>query len=231
MNGLGTASTAISATGMIAGYQRVPAVSDVDLEVRPGEMVALLGANGAGKTTTLMALAGEVQLLGGEVQVAGLGGSASVHRKARAGVGVLPERRCVFSALSARDNLVLGRGSVNEALSYFPELEPHMHTRAGLLSGGQQQMLALARIFAGHPTVILADEVSLGLAPQIVSRLLKALRSAADNGAAVLFVEQHPSLALQLADRAYIMRRGRIALDGSASELRARSDEVSDLYL
>jgi branched-chain amino acid transport system ATP-binding protein len=120
---------------------------------------------------------------------------------------------------------------VDDALTHFPELEPHLEVRAGLLSGGQQQMLALGRILAGSPQVILADEVSLGLAPRVVQRLLRALRAAADNGAAVLFVEQHPSLALRTVDRAYVLRRGRIVLEGTGADLRERRDEVAAFYL
>jgi branched-chain amino acid transport system ATP-binding protein len=133
--------------------------------------------------------------------------------------------------LTARENLRLGRGTLEEALRLFPELEAHLDKRAGLLSGGQQQMLALARILAARPQVILADELSLGLAPLVVRRLLKALREAADDGSAVLVVEQHVRVALAEVDRAYVLTRGQIALSAGAAELREDPDRIAGLYL
>jgi branched-chain amino acid transport system ATP-binding protein len=194
-------------------------------------MVALFGPNGAGKTTTLLALAGEVDVLAGSVEYAGATQSGPLHRRAHEGLGLLTEDRAVFMSLSARDNLRLGRGSVEDALAFFPELEPHLGRRTGLLSGGQQQMLAMARILASRPRVILADELSLGLAPLVVQRLLTALRHAAEEGAAVLLVEQHVRVALEVVDRAYVLTRGRLALSAMAAELRSHPDLVTDLYL
>jgi branched-chain amino acid transport system ATP-binding protein len=221
----------IRAVGMSAGYHGAAVVSDIDLYVEQGEMVALLGANGAGKTTTVMALAGLAPVLSGETSVAGKNVGTSLFKLARSGLGLMTEQRCIFSSLTCRENLRLGRGTVDDALTHFPELEPHLEVKAGLLSGGEQQMLALGRILAGSPRVILADEVSLGLAPRVVQRLLRALRAAANSGTAVLFVEQHPSLALRIVDRAYVLRRGRIVLEGTRADLRERRDEVAAFYL
>jgi branched-chain amino acid transport system ATP-binding protein len=222
---------ALRAVGVSAGYHGVAAVTGLDLEVRAGEVVALLGANGAGKTTTLRALAGQIKLLDGTVRFDGAVQSGPLFQRVRGGLGLLTESRCVFMGLTCRDNLRLGRGSVDEALGYFPELAPRLDVRAGLVSGGEQQMLALARILAARPRILLADELSLGLAPLIVQRLLAALAEAASQGAAVLIVEQQARLALRTADRAYILRRGRLALAGTSAELRAQEATVTTLYL
>jgi branched-chain amino acid transport system ATP-binding protein len=218
-------------TRMSAGYNGAPAVSDLDLEVRQGEVVALLGANGAGKTTAIRALSGQLPLLAGSVSIDGNDRPGPLHKRVRAGLGLLSEVRCVFMGLTCRENLRLGRGSVEDAIAHFPELEEKLDIRAGLVSGGQQQMLALARILTAKPKILLADELSLGLAPMIVQRLLGALTAAARAGAAVLIVEQHARLALQSADRAYILRRGRVELSGTTDDLRQRDDEVAALYL
>lgn len=225
-----TEKPALTARGLSAGYHGIPVVHDLDLEVRAGELVALFGPNGAGKTTTLLALAGEVKVLAGDVEYSGSPQVEPLHVRARRGLGLLTEDRAVFMSLSVRDNLRLGRGTVEDALGFFPELEPHLGRRTGLLSGGQQQMLALARILAGRPSVILADELSLGLAPLVVARLLAALRQAAGAGAAVLLVEQHVRVALAEVDRAYVLTRGRIALSATATELRSAPESVTELY-
>jgi branched-chain amino acid transport system ATP-binding protein len=222
---------ALQAIGMSAGYHGVPAVSDIDLEVRAGEVVALLGANGAGKTTSIRAFAGQIGLLGGDVRLNGSERPGPLFKRIRGGLGLLTESRCVFMGLTVRENLRLGRGPVDDALAHFPELERRLEVRAGLLSGGEQQMLALARILAARPNVLIADELSLGLAPLIVRRLLDALTAAAADGAAVLIVEQQTRLALETAQRAYVLRRGRVALSGPTGELRAQSAAVAELYL
>ena len=224
-------TVAVRASGVAAGYHGVPAVSDIDLEVRQGEVVALLGANGAGKTTVIRALSGTLPLLRGTVAVSGKTNPGPLFRRVRNGLGVLTEKRCVFMSLTCEENLRLGRGSVKEALSLFPELESKLRLKAGLASGGEQQMLALARILAAKPEVLLADELSLGLAPLIVRRLLEAITEAAKQGAAVLIVEQHSRLALRAADRGYVLRRGRIELSGTAEELRSREQDLAALYL
>jgi ABC-type branched-subunit amino acid transport system ATPase component len=217
--------------GLAAGYNGQPVIHDVDLSFTAGEMVGLFGANGAGKTTTLLALAGEIAPLRGEVQLFGRSHPGSLYRAARAGVALLTDDRAIFAPLTARDNLRLGRGSVERALGFFPELEEHLDRRAGLLSGGQQQMLSLARILAAEPRVILADELSLGLAPLIVRRLLIALREAADRGTAVVLVEQHVAVAARSIDRAFVLAHGRIALELSGEQLRADPSRVAEVYL
>lgn len=224
--------TVIHMVGVNAGYNGQPVITGIDLDVHAGEMYGLFGANGAGKTTTLMTIAGVVSPFAGTLELAGKKHPGSLYKAAkREGLALLTDDRGIFSPLSVRDNLRLGRGSVEKAVGFFPELEEHLDRRAGLLSGGQQQMLALARILAAEPKVILADELSLGLAPLIVKRLITALRHAADNGAAVLLVEQHVPVALAAVDRACVLVRGRIELEDSAEALREHPERIMDLYL
>jgi branched-chain amino acid transport system ATP-binding protein len=221
----------IEASGLCAGYGNVAAIVDLDLHVEQGEMIALLGANGAGKTTTLLALSGAIRATGGEVSLFGAADRRPLFRRVREGLALLPEQRAVFMGLTVRENLVLGRGDIDTALTLFPELEKRLKVRAGLMSGGEQQMLALARILAARPKLVLADELSIGLAPLVVRRLLQALSESAEAGAGVIIVEQHPHTALRWTDRAYVMRRGRIELAGNSAELLNREDEVTALYL
>lgn len=227
-----TASTAaIVARGLNAGHHGQPVLRNLDLEVFPGEMVAIFGANGAGKTTALLTLAGDLSPIGGEIELLGSAHPGSLFAAARRGLALLTDDRAIFAPLTVRDNLRLGRGSVDAALEHFPELEQHLNRRAGLLSGGQQQMLSLARILAAEPRVVLADELSLGLAPLVVSRLMRALRSAADRGTAVLLVEQQVPVALAHVDRACVLVRGELVLSESADVLRDDPSKVTDLYL
>jgi branched-chain amino acid transport system ATP-binding protein len=232
--GAGAPSTdpVLAARRISAGYGPQAVIHDVDLEVRPGEIVALLGANGAGKTTTLLTLAGEIPPLAGEVELDGLVTKAPLHRRARSGLMFVTEERSVFMGLTTRDNLRVADVDVDEVLGLFPELDSRLDVRGGLLSGGEQQMLTLGRALARHPRVLLADELSMGLAPLVVERLLGAVRRAADDhGTAVLLVEQHVRKALRYADRAYVMRRGRCELSGTSPVLAARFDECEGHYL
>jgi branched-chain amino acid transport system ATP-binding protein len=167
----------------------------------------------------------------GEVVFDGKPTKAPLHRRARGGLGFVTEERSVFMGLSTTDNLRAGRVDAKEALELFPELGSRLGVRGGLLSGGEQQMLTLARALARKPRLLLADELSLGLAPLVVRRLLEAVRDAARRGCGVLLVEQHVRQALEYADRAYVMRRGRIELAGTAEELRSRLHEIEETYL
>lgn len=221
----------LQARQLNAGHQGIPAVRDLDLVLHPGEVVALLGGNGAGKTTTLLTLAGELSPLSGEVLMDGVPTSSSLPWRARRGLAFIPEERSVFMGLTGRQNLRLGRGGVDAALELFPELRPHLGKRAGLLSGGQQQMLTLARALASRPRILLVDELSLGLAPLLVRRLFDVIRGAAHDGVGVILVEQHVRQALEIADRAYVLRHGHLTAAGTAAEVRDKAAELKDLYL
>jgi branched-chain amino acid transport system ATP-binding protein len=224
-------TTLIEARCLIAGYGAITIVDNLDLHVDAGEVVALLGPNGAGKTTTVMTLAGELPPLGGEVFLNGERTTAPLYRRARSGLGLITEERTVFMSMSVAENLRVNRGDVELALELFPELVPHLKRQVGMLSGGQQQILALARAFSRKSTIILADELSLGLAPIIVNRLLGAIRAIADRGAAVLLVEQQIHKALKYVDRGYVLRQGRIGMEGDVKFLEQHLDEIRRTYL
>jgi branched-chain amino acid transport system ATP-binding protein len=222
----------LEARAVTAGYGPQAVIHEIDIEVRAGEVVTLLGPNGAGKTTTLLALSGELPTQSGVVFMDGTATKAPLYKRARNGLTFVTEEKSVFKGLSTRDNLRVGGVEIDDALSLFPELERRLDIRGGLLSGGEQQMLSLARALSRKPRVLLADELSMGLAPLIVKRLLEAVREAADGqGTAVLLVEQHVRKALQYADRAYVMRRGRIELSGTAADMRERIGEIEEQYL
>jgi branched-chain amino acid transport system ATP-binding protein len=222
----------IAAREMSTGYAGQAVVHDLSFDVQPGEIVCLLGPNGAGKTTTMLALSGELPLLAGEVEVDGSITKAPLHRRARRGMSYVTEERSVFKGMSLRDNLRVGGVEPAEATALFPELGKRMSVRGGLLSGGEQQMLTLARALGRKPRILLADELSLGLAPLVVDRLLQAVRRAADEqGTGVVMVEQHAHKALKYADRAIVLRRGHVELDLPGDEARRRIDEVERAYL
>jgi branched-chain amino acid transport system ATP-binding protein len=218
--------------GFSTGYGGNAVVRDIGLQVDAGEMVALLGPNGAGKTTTILGIAGELPALSGTVSLFGQPTRAPLHRRVKAGLALVTEERSVFMRMSVIDNLRVGRCDVQRAFELFPELLPLQLRRAGLLSGGEQQMLTLARALSRRPRLLLFDELSLGLAPLVVTRLLHAVRAAADeDGMGVLVVEQHIQRILQTADRLYVLQRGRVMLAGTPVELRDRLDEVEGVYL
>lgn len=217
---------------LVAGYNGVPVVREIDFEVKAGEVVVLLGPNGVGKTTTLRTVAGILPAISGEIEFEGRRTTASTHKRALAGMAMITEERSVISRLSVWDNLRLARGGTPAlALELFPELQALLSSSGGSLSGGEQQMLAVARGISRHPKLLIADELSLGLAPKITRRLLQAVRAAADRGAGVLLVEQHVRKVLDFADRAYVMRRGSIVMEGNAEKIRGRLSELEDTYL
>ena len=219
------------------GYNGVSVVRDLNLRVDEGEVVALLGPNGAGKTTTLLTASALNPILLGDIKVFGTSiKGRRPHLVARDGLAHVPEDRSLFFQLTVRENLRLkakrGSTSLREALDYFPALEPLMDRRAGLLSGGEQQMLAVARALTVRPKLLMVDEMSLGLAPIIVERLLPVLREiASKSGTGILLVEQHVHLALEVADRAYVLSHGSLALEGTAAHLRENAHLLESSYL
>ena len=230
-------TTTLEIEGLSAGYGGAPVVRDLTLAVRPGEVVALMGANGAGKTTTLRAISGLVRAQTGAIRLegrdlAGMSPTARVH----AGIIHVPQDRGIFYGLTVAEHFRLdGRGDGDgqeAAYEHFPALRDLRHRRAGLLSGGEQQMLAIARALMRRPKLLLLDELSLGLAPIIVERLLPVVRAAADmEGTAVLLVEQHVHLALEIADRGYVLAHGELVLHDSAERLRGDSSLLAASYL
>ena len=233
----GTPGHALVVRDLFAGYQQVPVVRELNLEVRPGEVVALLGPNGAGKTTTLETIAGLNRPISGTIELSGenIGGTPA-YALAHRGLALVPEGRALFPGLTVREHLRLAGGRnasrEEELLEMLPELQKCLGRKAGLLSGGEQQMLAVGRALVTRPRLLLVDEMSLGLAPVIVDRLLPILRRAADElGASVLFVEQHVALALEISDRAYVLAHGRIRIEGPAAELRERRELLAASYL
>ncbi len=222
-------------------YGPIDAVKDIDLDVRPGEIVALIGANGAGKSTTLMTISGATPASGGAVRFQG----EAIHGRAafeivRRGIAHVPEGRRIFRRFTVMENLRAGalarrdRGDIAESLDrvfgYFPLLRDRRAQLGGTLSGGEQQMLAIARALMARPTLLLLDEPSLGLAPLMVERIFEIIRAIHGAGTTMLLVEQNAHTALALADRAYVMETGRIVLHGPAAVLR-RDPKVRAAYL
>jgi branched-chain amino acid transport system ATP-binding protein len=218
-----------------------PVVHDVSLEIPPGEVTALLGPNGAGKSSLVLAVAGVLRPLGGSVE---LDGRELVGRRPeairRAGVAVVPEGRRLLSELTVADNLEVatfalsredGRTGRARALELFPELTRRLDVPARSLSGGEQQMLVLAQALVSRPRFILVDELSLGLAPVVVKRLVPTIRTVAESGIGILLIEQFATVALNLANRVHVMDRGRIRFSGAAAELRARPELLQTSYL
>jgi branched-chain amino acid transport system ATP-binding protein len=222
-------------------YGPVEALRGIDLRVRKGQIVTLLGANGAGKSSALNALVGLVRKKAGSVLFKGQDvASLPPERIVRMGMTLVPEGRRIFPSLSVDEHLLLGgaahlsRGSIRgireEMLELFPILRERLHQRAGSLSGGEQQMLAIARSMMSSPELLLMDEPSLGLAPQVVDMIFDLIVGLQDRGLTILLVEQNVSLSLEVADYGYVMANGSIVLSGTADELR-HSTEIQGAYL
>ena len=232
--------SALTVSGLAVSYGAVAALHDVSLEVRQGEIVSVIGSNGAGKTTLLKAIAGVLRPAAGRIEADGrdIAGRPSWW-VARQGISLVPEGRGIFGDQSVHDNLVLGasarRGTVSaadleRALSLFPALAAKLGSPAASLSGGQQQMLAVARGLMARPRVLLLDEPSLGLAPMLAREVFAAIQRLRADGVTILLVEQMAVQALALADRAYVLKRGRVILEGSAQIVR-ENPAVIDAYL
>jgi branched-chain amino acid transport system ATP-binding protein len=215
--------------GLSAGYGGAPVLQGVHLRLAPGEVLALLGRNGSGRSTLARALMGLIPATG---QITWQGRALHglpPHQRARVGVGYVSESRDVFPRLSVRHNLLLGEQpgqrhrpqALDDLLALFPALARRLHAPAGVLSGGEQQMLALARCWMGQPRLMLIDEPTEGLAPQVVAQLAQALRHFQAQGAAVLLIEQKRQLALTVASRCAVMGHGRLVFDGAPAQLLA----------
>jgi branched-chain amino acid transport system ATP-binding protein len=229
-------------TGCTCAYGPVVALRDVDLEVRRGEVVCILGVNGAGKTTLLSAIAGLVRPTRGQVAIDGQSSvGARPEQVVRRGVALVPEGRQLFGTLSVKDNLLMGgypgrkdgaaiRGTLHEVYELFPVLSDFEDRPAASLSGGEQQMLAIGRALMSRPRLLMLDEPSLGLAPMMVQRVMDLVSLLADRDRGVLLVEQLARVALQVAHRGYLLEGGRVVLSGASAELQA-NDRVREIYM
>jgi branched-chain amino acid transport system ATP-binding protein len=233
----------LDARNVTFSYGRVRALSDASIAVAPGELVALLGSNGAGKTTTLRLLSGLLEPSAGTVNLDGndLTGKPA-ERFAALGVGHVPEGRGIFPRLTLEQNLIVGlyprrrerpnrTAEIGWVLELFPALRARTRQQAGTLSGGEQQMLALARALMSRPRIVLVDEPSHGLAPNIAADLFYLFEGLREAGLGVLIVEQYADLVLRSADRVYVLEKGRITYDGTAAPLERDRERLADAYL
>ncbi len=222
-------------------YGRVECLKSVSFQVRPGEIVALLGANGAGKSTVLKTLSGLVHPVTGDVEWNGKSlAQAAADEVVRMGISHVPEGRKIFQRMSVLENLELGafirrdrpgiEQDMEEVFDMFPILKKRLGQRAGTLSGGEQQMLAIGRGLMSRPSMLLLDEPSLGLAPIFVSTIFEIIRKIHAQGKTILLVEQNARMALKIADRAYVMETGQIVMEGTAAEVE-KSPEIRCAYL
>jgi branched-chain amino acid transport system ATP-binding protein len=226
-----------SVRGLRAGHGPVAVVRDLELSIGAGQVLALLGPNGAGKTTLMETFAGLLPRMNGEILVNGAALPKGKPRAAnKAGVVLVPDDRALFTTLTVRENLSLARRgagpSLDDMMELFPALQKRLKITAGALSGGEQQMLAVARALVQNPSVLLIDEMSMGLAPVIVAELLPVVRRIADETrAVVILVEQHVQLALEIADRAIVLVHGRVQLSGPADQLARDPERLQAAYL
>ena len=233
----------LSIKGLKVSYGHVDAVRGIDLQARKGQITAIIGSNGAGKTSTLMAISGLAPIAAGEIKLDDVAiGGTPAHAITRLGISHVLEGRQVFSDQTVEDNLLLGGYSrlpgerkrvlelIEREMVRFPILRQRRNQLAGTLSGGEQQMLAIGRALISEPRLLLMDEPSMGLAPIIVQEIVRTIRKLKDEGATILLVEQMASVALALADRAYVLENGTVRLSGSGAEL-ARDPEVKKAYL
>ncbi len=227
--------------GLKVAYGGIKALKGVDLEVRRGEIVAMIGANGAGKTTTLKTVARLLPIAAGTIEYDGADiGGLSTEDVVEAGISLVPEGRAIFGGLSVRENLELGAfnhknrramaETLEDVVGLFPRLGERMKQEAGTLSGGEQQMLAIGRAVMARPALLLLDEPSLGIAPKLVQQIFEAIEQIVTSGTTILLVEQNTRLALKYAKRAYVLRTGEIAMSGDAKEL-AENEEIKAAYL
>ncbi len=227
--------------GVKVAYGGIQALKGIDLRVYPGEIVAMIGANGAGKTTTLKTIMGLLPLGGGTVHFAGRSlASDSTEKRVGDGISLAPEGRAIFPNLTVRENLELGAylhrdrqamaETIEDVTALFPRLGERMKQEGGTLSGGEQQMLAIGRALMARPQLLLLDEPSLGIAPKLVQQIFQAIAQIARSGVTILLVEQNTRIALATSQRAYVLRTGEIALEGSSKEL-AASPEIQAAYL
>jgi branched-chain amino acid transport system ATP-binding protein len=223
-----------------AGYRRVPAIHDIGFSLGEGESLAVIGANGAGKTTMLRAIMGEIRVIKGGIFLAStpLQGM-SVSQRARLGIGYAPEGRELFAAMSVVENLEIGafrvdaverRSRIDRLLDVFPKLKPLVRTHCGYLSGGEQQMVTIARALMGAPRLLILDEPSTGLAPRVISELYAALKTLTATGLTILVAEQNARAALRFAKRAIVLENGRAVTEGRSTEL-LNDHRVVDAYV
>ena len=231
----------LSISGVVSSYGQIEVLHEIDLTIRAGEIVSLVGANGAGKSTLLMAISGLQPLDRGEMTFEGRNlRKMSPDKRVSSGIVQVPEGRQVFKDLSVHDNLRLGaytrkqgpevQSDLQKVYGRFPILEQKRHNLAGELSGGQQQMLAIGRALMARPRLLLLDEPSMGLAPLIVEEIFGIIRELKEEGITVFLVEQNASQALALADRGYVLETGRVVLEGSGQELLS-NEKVREAYL
>jgi branched-chain amino acid transport system ATP-binding protein len=232
--------TMLTVGGLRAGYGKVEVLHDVGLAVAPGRIVALIGANGAGKTTLLKTISGLIRPVAGTIAFEGRDiARRPAHKIVALGISHVPEGRAILRRMSVVENLRMGayvrsdsevENDIAGAMARFPVLAERRHQPAGTLSGGEQQMLAIARALVARPRLLLMDEPSLGLAPKLVTGIFHTLRQLRDEGKTILLVEQNARQALQVADHAYVMERGRIVLSGTGASL-LDTPEVQRTYL